>query len=108
MGASQNVARLRAMLELAATEIDFVVRLEQLDADPWLLSCGNGILDLRTGKLRASDPADLISRGTDVNYNPKAPRARARGAGRAQLEATTARVGLGSSPQVVGVDVPPS
>ncbi len=74
--ASQNAFRLRAMIELASTELDFVVRLEQLDSDPWLLSCGNGTLDLRTGKLRAPDPADLISRGTEVNYNPAAPRSR--------------------------------
>ena len=53
---SQNAGKLRAMLELAATELDFVVRLEQLDSDPWLLSCGNGTLDLRTGELRAPTP----------------------------------------------------
>lgn len=73
---SQNVAKLRAMLEVAATELDFVVRLKDLDADPWLLSCGNGTLDLRTGKLRKPDPADLISRGTEVHYNAGAPRQR--------------------------------
>lgn len=73
---SQSAPRLRAMLELAATELDFVVRLEHLDADPLLLSCGNGTLDLRTGKLRAPDPTDLISRGTDVVYRPDAHRAR--------------------------------
>jgi putative DNA primase/helicase len=73
---SQNVSRLRAMLDLAATELDFVVQLDQLDADPWLLSCGNGTLDLRTGMLRPADPADRISRGTDVKYDPNAPRER--------------------------------
>lgn len=74
--ASQNVSRLRAMIDLAATELAFVVRLDQLDSDAWLLSCGNGTLDLRTGELRAPDPANLISRGTDVSYRPSAPRKR--------------------------------
>jgi putative DNA primase/helicase len=74
--ASQSAARLRAMIELATSELDFVVTLDALDADPWVLSCGNGTLDLRTGELRQADPVDRISRGTDVHYNPRAPRER--------------------------------
>ena len=74
--ASQSAARLRAMLELATSELDFVVTLDELDADPWVLSCGNGTLDLRTGQLRPADPADRISRGTDVHFNPGAVRER--------------------------------
>jgi putative DNA primase/helicase len=50
--------------------------LDQLDSDPYLLSCGNGTLDLRTGELREPDPADLITLGTDVNYVPGATRER--------------------------------
>ena len=64
------------MLALASSDAEIVVRLEQLDADPYLLSCGNGTLDLRTGELREPDPADLITLGTDVDYLPDAPRER--------------------------------
>ena len=72
----QSAPKLRAMLELASTEAAFVVRLDDLDADPWLLGCGNGTLDLRTGELHNPDPADLITLGTDVDYRPGAPRPR--------------------------------
>jgi len=73
---SQSSAALRAMLTLAATDAELVVRLEQLDADPYLLSVGNGTLDLRTGELRQPDPEELITLGTDVDYDPDAPRER--------------------------------
>ena len=55
-------------------DAELVVRLDQLDSDPYLLCCGNGTLDLRTGELREPDPADLITLGTDVDYMPDAPR----------------------------------
>lgn len=42
------------------------------DADPWLFNCRNGTVDLRTGKLRPHDAADLITRYADVEYNPDA------------------------------------
>ena len=45
--------------------------------DPFLFSCGNGTLDLRTGELREPDPADLITLGTDVNYIPDRARGHA-------------------------------
>jgi putative DNA primase/helicase len=73
---SQSSAAIRAMLTLAAADIELVVRLDELDSNPYLLSCGNGTLDLRTGELREPDPADLITLGTDVDYNPAAPRDR--------------------------------
>src|SRR5438445_9046480 len=38
--------------------------------DAFLLTVGNGTLDLRTGELREAQPADLITRATDVDYSP--------------------------------------
>jgi putative DNA primase/helicase len=73
---SQSEPRVRAMLTLARTEPAIVVTEGQLDADAYLLACANGTLDLRTGDLRDADPADLITRGTDVDYNPDATCAR--------------------------------
>ncbi|MCL4290540.1 MAG: hypothetical protein KJ051_09735, partial [Thermoleophilia bacterium] len=49
---SQEAPRLRRMLDLAGTEPELALTVERLDADPWILSCQNGTLDLRTGKLR--------------------------------------------------------
>jgi putative DNA primase/helicase len=65
---SEAEPRIRAMMSLAATEPGVVIRPDDLDAEPYLLGCGNGTLDLRTGDLRRSDPADLLSRGTDVEF----------------------------------------
>ena len=52
------------------------VGLDELDTDEWLLNCQNGTLDLRTGKLRDHDPADLITRMVPTVYDPgaEAPR----------------------------------
>ncbi len=52
------------------------VDAEHLDANPWLLNCLNGTVDLRTGELRPHDPLDYLTRVAPVNYNPdaKAPR----------------------------------
>jgi putative DNA primase/helicase len=48
------------------------VDADQLDANPWLLNCTNGTLDLRTGELRAHDAGDLITKITGVAYVPRA------------------------------------
>lgn len=69
---SQQETRLRAMLEVAASEPGIALAADDFDRDPFLLACGNGTLDLRTGKLRAHDPADLISLGNEIDYDPDA------------------------------------
>jgi putative DNA primase/helicase len=73
---SQSAAAIQAMLRLACVDAEIAVRLDQLDTDPYLLSCGNGTIDLRSGELREPDPADLITLGTDVHYLSDAPRTR--------------------------------
>ena len=42
------------------------------DADPWLLNCANGTVDLRTGELRAHDRADLLTCLSPVSYDLEA------------------------------------
>lgn len=42
------------------------------DRDPWLLGCPNGVLDLRTGLMRAGTPDDRITMSVTPNYNPEA------------------------------------
>lgn len=44
----------------------------EVDADPWLLNCQNGTLDLHTLQLRTHNPADLITKVTGAAYNPGA------------------------------------
>ena len=69
--ASQNESRINAMLSQARPYL--AVGMEELDRDPWLVNCQNGTLDLRTGKLKAHDPADRITKIVPVDYDPGAP-----------------------------------
>jgi putative DNA primase/helicase len=70
--ASQAEPALRRMLVLASSEEGIATIPERLDAHPYLLTVANGTLDLRTGALRAHDPADLISLGSEIAYDPDA------------------------------------
>ena len=63
---------------LAGTEPGIVVTPDDLDADPFLLNCANGTLDLRTGELRGHDPADLLTKMTGAAYEPGRGRRRVR------------------------------
>ncbi len=54
--ASQSGPRLREMLSVASTEPPIALAADELDTDPFLLSCANGTVDLRSGKLRKPDP----------------------------------------------------
>ena len=63
--------RIEAMLALARPELP--VSPSDLDADPMLLNCPNGTLDLRTGELRSHDRADRITRLCPTEYRPGAP-----------------------------------
>jgi len=69
---SQSHARLRAMVELASTEIEVVARVEMFDADPMALNVLNGTLDLHTGELRPHRREDLHSKLAPVVYGPEA------------------------------------
>lgn len=44
---------------------------DQVDADPYLLNCQNGTLDLHTLELRPHDPADKITKVTLAAYRPE-------------------------------------
>ncbi len=69
---SEARGRLAAMIELARSEPGIAILPRDFDADPWLLNCANGTLDLRTGTLRPHDKADLLTKLAPVNYVPGA------------------------------------
>ena len=60
--ASQNMARIKAMVEAARTLEGVVVPAGDLDKDPWLFNIQNGTLDLRTGTLRPHDRNDHLTK----------------------------------------------
>lgn len=73
---SEAEPRIRAMLKLAQSLSPIAARPEQFDADPYLLNCGNGTLDLRTGQVREHKPDDYCTNLAPVAYdaNAKCPR----------------------------------
>lgn len=67
---SESASRIEAALRLAQSELP--IRQSKLDADPWLLGCANGTLDLQTGILRPAERDDYITKSTGVVYDPNA------------------------------------
>lgn len=69
---SESVGKRNAIETLARAETGVTVTADQLDADPWLLNCSNGTLDLRTGELHSHRRSDLITKTTGVAYDASA------------------------------------
>jgi putative DNA primase/helicase len=69
---SESLPRLQAMLTLARNEKPLADAGENWDADPWLLGVANGVVNLRTGKLRPGTPNDRITLHTNVIFDPDA------------------------------------
>jgi len=72
----KRVGRLRSergrinCLKFAHTNISnqIAIKGDELDLNPWLLACKNGVIDLRTGELRPGRPGDLISKASPVEF----------------------------------------
>lgn len=63
-----NVAKMVQSLLRTVLESERV----RMNPDPALLSCKNGIVDLRTGELRWAQPEDRITLNTGIDYVPNA------------------------------------
>jgi putative DNA primase/helicase len=59
---------IESYLKLAAYDERVVCQVDALNADPYLLNCSNGTIDLRTGKLRPHSPSDRITQLAPVDY----------------------------------------
>ncbi|MDA8170448.1 MAG: phage/plasmid primase, P4 family [Nitrospiraceae bacterium] len=70
--ASRNADKLNAMLTVAQSEPEIYANINNFDADPYLLNCLNGTLDLRTGYFREHKREDLCSKIIPVEFNPHA------------------------------------
>lgn len=64
--------RLKAMLELAASEPGMGTLPEKLDAQPELLGVANGVVNLRFGWLLPNEPALLITQHCTAKYDTAA------------------------------------
>ena len=68
----ESAASIKGALVLASTDERIAVAPEDLDRDPFLLNCPNGILDLRTMQLRPHEPGLLLTKMTGAAYEPGA------------------------------------
>ena len=69
---SESTYSRRAMLTSAQSIEQLATTAKKYDCDPFLLTVGNGTLDLRTGKVQDFRPGDLITRATAVPYSESA------------------------------------
>ncbi|PTR14214.1 putative DNA primase/helicase [Nitrosospira sp. Nsp2] len=65
---SQNLPSLHAMIELAKSEPGITISQKELDQDDWLLGVNNGVIDLRTGRLRKSRREEYVTKHAHVDY----------------------------------------
>ena len=69
---SLNARGISGMIDLARGIDGIPLSHEELDRDPWLLGVQNGVVNLRSGELRAADPADLMTMRCPIRYDPNA------------------------------------
>lgn len=67
---SEGRQQLASMIELAHHRLP--VEPTELDRHPDLLSCENGVIDLRTGALQPHDPALRLTKMVHAHYDPRA------------------------------------
>src|ERR1700745_2596827 len=67
------VWRLPGSHSLAMDDRRLAATTEQWDADPWLLNTPDGVVNLRTGKLREHRPEDYMTAITAVSPGGKCP-----------------------------------
>jgi putative DNA primase/helicase len=68
----ESSAGVAGALKLASTEKGIAIGFGDLDADPFLVNCPNGVLDLRTGQIGEHNPALLLTKTTRAAYRPGA------------------------------------
>jgi putative DNA primase/helicase len=69
---AESAGALAGLIRLARGIPGVLVDHEQLDADPLILNCRNGTVNLETGVLGPHDPDDLCIQQCPVDYEPAA------------------------------------
>ncbi len=68
----QTASKIGAVAGLTKGMDSVAARVDDFDADPWLLNCANGVVDLRTGELLEHDAGLLLRHKTSVAYRADA------------------------------------
>ena len=69
---SESQGRIVAIIKLAGALRSLSISFEKFDADPWLLNCENGTVDLRTGQLLEHQRSRFITKLAPVHFDPAA------------------------------------
>ena len=69
---SESARAISAILQLARSDALIRIDPKQFDSDHWLLNCRNGVVELRTGKLRQHEQLDYMTKQAPVDYKPGA------------------------------------
>ena len=69
---SQGAKQLSAMVSLAQSELEVVLAVEKLDADPLLLGVPNGVIDLRAASFREARREDYVTKVAGVAFDAEA------------------------------------
>ncbi len=69
---SESHSRIKATITLAQSEPTIADNGKGWNADPWTVGVANGVIDLRTGRLREGNPDDRITMHTDLIFDSKA------------------------------------
>ena len=69
---SEAEGKLTAMVSLARSEPEIPITLAELDRDPWLLNCENGVVNLKTFTLQAHQASDFLTKMCPAPYQPEA------------------------------------
>lgn len=68
----QTAMKRRHVKDLLEQEPDISMLSDQLDANRWLFNAANGTIDLRTGEFRDHNRSDLMTKISEVVYDPGA------------------------------------
>lgn len=69
---TKNGRHLDEIINRARNFLPLAVEGDAWDKDPMLFAVANGVIDLKTGKLRNGKPDDLITLHSDIPYDPEA------------------------------------
>ncbi len=70
---SESGNKIKLLVQLASGMKDLQIKPDDWDANPWLLNCQNGTINLKTGKLQPFNKADYITRICNTNYDESCP-----------------------------------
>jgi putative DNA primase/helicase len=68
IGASRNMGKTRAMVDQARSLPELLVYSEELDANPCMINCRNGTLNLDTAALQPHEKSDYITKITGCDW----------------------------------------